>query len=65
MFTKSRIIDLIESLVGGIIFGAILIGAVALIVEIAIPYWVGGIVGGVLGLIYGFARDDDKPEETT
>lgn len=58
MFTKSRIESIISNLVYGIILGAILVGWVLPAFALTLPVWIGGVVGGILGVVYGAAKDD-------
>lgn len=60
MFTKNKVGQIIEFLVYGIIVGAIVVSW--LLPEFGlkgISPWIGGGVGAVLGVIYGFAKDDE------
>lgn len=61
MFTKSKIGSIIENLIWGIILGAIictwLLPAFGIV---GISAYIGGGVGGVLGVIYGAARGEDE-----
>jgi hypothetical protein len=60
MFTKSKIGSIIENGVWGIILGAILVAWVLPMFGIAgIAAWIGGVVGAILGVIYGAASGGD------
>jgi hypothetical protein len=60
MFTKSKIGSIIENGVWGIILGAVVVSWILPAFDLTgVSPWIGGIVGGVLGVIYGFAQGED------
>lgn len=61
MFTKSKIESILTNGVYGIILGAILVAWVLPAFSLTgLSPWLGGTVGGVLGVVYGFAKDDSS-----
>jgi hypothetical protein len=60
MITKSKIIQLICAIVGGIIIGLFLSASIISWTGVSVPPPVSGLVGAVIGIIYCFAKDDEE-----
>lgn len=60
MFTKSKIESIVTNTIYGIVLGAIIVLWLLPMVSLTgVSPWVGGIIGGALGLVYGMAKDDE------
>jgi hypothetical protein len=58
MFSKSQIGSVVENGIYGIVAGAVVVSWILPAFGLdGLSPWIGGIVGGVLGVVYGFAKD--------